>query len=445
VVSFDARVDGTSVEAWSADDRLDKAPLLVLDGVTSLLVVAAHPDDETLGAGGVIADCARRGIPVTVVVVTDGSASESNLDPVALADVRAAELREAVLRLDPAARIELLGTKDGRTRENRADIHSRLQPVFDELDDGALVLAPWRGDGHRDHRIVGEVCVDLAHQRGVTLLEYPIWMWHWATPTGDAVPWGHFVVHRESDSDARLKRNAVAAFHSQLDGVLLPSFVRHFATGREFFIRPEPTDRDDSRIGAAYFDDLYARHDDPWGFDSRWYERRKRLIALATLPREHYGRTLEIGCSTGALSADLAERCSELLAVDVSGAAVERARVRLADTSNATVERVDIATEFPSGSFDLIVLSEVGYYFDRESLDRLLGDILAHLAEGGTLLACHWLHPVEDYLLDGAAVHAAIDALPGLHRLARHLEADFILEVYSSDGRSVAQREGLVE
>ena len=75
-------------------------------------------------------------------------------------------------------------------------------------------------------------------------------------------------------------------------------------------------------LGASYFDGMYARSADPWGFTSRWYERRKYAISLAMLPRERYRRGFEPGCSIGVLTRQLAGRCDRLLACDVAAAAV---------------------------------------------------------------------------------------------------------------------------
>jgi len=66
------------------------------------------------------------------------------------------------------------------------------------------------------------------------------------------------------------------------------------------------------------------------------------------------------------------------------------------------------------------------------------------LAATGTLLACHWRHPVEGFDLQGDAVHAILHRHLGLNRLVHHEERDFVLNVWSSDARSVAQREGFV-
>ncbi|MGV8895123.1 MAG: PIG-L family deacetylase [Rhodoglobus sp.] len=426
MVTFDASLAGTPAATWGVDSRMrDRSPLN-LHGVDELIVVAAHPDDETLGAGGLIALCSGRGIRVTVVVVTDGGASG---EPGIVAE-RSSELAAAAAIL--GADVIELGFADGATREDVDEITEVLAEHIGRSSRNALIVAPWRGDGHRDHRVVGEIVAELVGGR--RFAEYPIWMWHWAHPDAEATPWRHMAT---IDVDAT-KQRALASFRSQTRGehpVLLPDFLEHFAGDKEYFIV------DDGALPAEYFDATYERHDDPWGLATRWYETRKRSLMLASLPLENYGRALEIGSSIGVTTEALAGRCRELLAVDVSSAAVQRARERVGD--RATIEVRDVTTDFPEGEFDLVVLSEVGYYFGAPGLATVLASIGAALSPHGSLVACHWRHPVADYPLGGDDVHTAIAGL-GLNRIVRHEEEDFILEVFSRDPHSVARTTGLL-
>ncbi len=191
-----------------------------------------------------------------------------------------------------------------------------------------------------------------------------------------------------------------------------------------------------------YFDDLYARQEDPWGFRSRWYEQRKRSLTMAALPDEHYTTVFEPGSSIGVLSAELAGRADRVLAMDVSAAALRRA----AETVPANVELVRgaVPENWPDRTFDLVVLSEVAYYLDPQHCQQL-----AELAVTSTrdLVAVHWRHPVPDYPLSGDEVHKILETSAGAHglsRVVRHLEVDVRVEVWSRDRRSVAARTGLV-
>ncbi|MFD2784809.1 class I SAM-dependent DNA methyltransferase [Hymenobacter rubripertinctus] len=168
----------------------------------------------------------------------------------------------------------------------------------------------------------------------------------------------------------------------------------------------EPNPRQPHTLPPAYFEQVYEANQDPWNFETSPYERDKYAATLAALPRSQYARALEIGCSLGVLTEQLAPRCGHLLAVDVATAPLERARQRCAGLPQVTFEQRRIPEEFPAGQFDLVVLSEVGYYWSPADLARATEQVLAALAPGGHLLLVHWTPPVHDYPLTGDAVHA---------------------------------------
>ncbi|UZN03901.1 bifunctional PIG-L family deacetylase/class I SAM-dependent methyltransferase [Cellulomonas sp. S1-8] len=475
MVTFDARAAGTDPHVWDA--RLAALPPWSLPRDGRTVVVAAHPDDETLTAGGLLAELAAAGHPADVVVVTDGAGSHPGsptLDPASLARRRVDEVRRAVEILSPASRVTLLGHPDGRLREARDEVTADLRAVLLEGPAVRTIVTTWAGDEHRDHRVLAEVCEVLAAELGCTLAQAPLWLWHWATPDHPAVPWDELCALPLSDHAVVLKQRAVAAHETQVQAlsehpadvpVLHPRFLRGFDRDLEPFVVREPArPASDAGAGAAgdasgghpatlpaaYFDDTYARHDDPWGFTDRPYEARKRALTLASLPDERYARALEVGCSIGVLTADLADRCDALTGTDVADAALERARGRLVDAPHVRLVRGALGGSgddaLPGGLFDLVVLSEVGYYLSWADLTAALPDLLTRLARGGTIVACHWRHAVEDYPLPGDAVHRALthaaqDA--GLTRLVEHREVDLLLDVWSRDPRSVAERTGL--
>ena len=156
----------------------------------------------------------------------------------------------------------------------------------------------------------------------------------------------------------------------------------------------------------AYFRDVYRANDDPWSFETSPYEREKYATTLAALPRPHYARAFEIGCSLGVLTAQLAPRCGHLLAVDVAAAPLERARQRCAGLPQVELRVLRVPEEFPAGQFELILLSEVGYYWSPADLARAAEQLVAALPPGGQLLLVHWTPPVHDYPLTGDEVHA---------------------------------------
>lgn len=196
-------------------------------------------------------------------------------------------------------------------------------------------------------------------------------------------------------------------------------------------------------VDDRYFDGLFAGSDDPWAFRQRWYEQRKRAITLAALPRPRYRYVFEPGCANGELSAELAPRCDRLLCCDTASAAVQLARTRLSVFEHAEVRQGRLPTDWPEEKFDLIVFSEIGYYLDEQDLTEVIRRISESLTADGQLLACHWRPPIEGCPLNARQVHDQINDQLALPRLVLHQEADFILELWSREPRSVAALEGL--
>ena len=137
-----------------------------------------------------------------------------------------------------------------------------------------------------------------------------------------------------------------------------------------------------------YFDSMYELSPDPWGFESRWYEARKYAISLAVLPAERYGDAFEPGCSIGVLTRSLAARCDRLLSCDGSLAAVAATAARTAGLPNVRVEQRVMPGAWPEGDFDLIVFSEILYYFAGEDLGRILDLAVTSLRPRGHCSQC---------------------------------------------------------
>jgi SAM-dependent methyltransferase len=154
-----------------------------------------------------------------------------------------------------------------------------------------------------------------------------------------------------------------------------------------------------------YFDQVYQANRDPWNFETSPYEQAKYAATLAALPHSHYAEAFEIGCSLGVLTAQLAPYCGHLLAVDVSEAALVQARARCADFAQVEIKQMRVPDEFPSQQFNLILVSEVGYYWSPTDLARAADQLIAGLVPGGQLLLVHWTPPVHDYPLTGDDVH----------------------------------------
>ncbi|WP_115278154.1 SAM-dependent methyltransferase [Mycolicibacterium tokaiense] len=187
---------------------------------------------------------------------------------------------------------------------------------------------------------------------------------------------------------------------------------------------------------------MYAQSDDPWHLATRWYEQRKYAITMSLLPRPRYRHAFEPGCSVGTVTAHLVQRCDHVTAIDVAQAALDTAAARV--TSGVTFARGSLDDPWPKGPFDLLVLSEVGYYLAADALEDTLLQEIPRLAPDATVVAAHWRHPVDDYPITGDQVHQVVAGVPGLTRLGGYRDRDVLIEVFDTgDGSSVATREFL--
>ena len=193
---------------------------------------------------------------------------------------------------------------------------------------------------------------------------------------------------------------------------------------------------------AADLDTLHAGSDDPWGFRTRWYERRKRALLLAALPRETFRSAWEMGCSNGELAAHLAPRCAHLLASDGNRRATELATARLAESPHADAARLWLPADWPDGTFDLVVISKFASFLEREEFRDLLPRLARSLTVDGVFAACHWRHPVECGDLTGDEIHSTLDHELPWTLAATHVEPDWISRQLAHDTDVVC---GLIE
>ncbi|MDO5696752.1 MAG: PIG-L family deacetylase [Dermatophilus congolensis] len=446
---------GTPESVWLASPRWDDCQVIeidtLLEGHDRLVVASAHPDDETLGVGGLITDAAAAGMPVHVVVATPGEASHpdsTTWTPQRLAAARMREVEEAVGVLAPGARVTHLGHPDGGLAHVADALRDQLAAT---LTGDTLLLAPWCDDGHPDHDTLGLAAGEAAAEAGCVVHYYPVWLWHWATP--ETAPWPQmFVVEPTSEAQHR-KRKALLRFPTQTqplsprpgdEPVVTPEVLARAERLVEVLLDTGPggeahtgSETDDER--AATFDAMYADSDDPWEFEESFYEHRKRALTLGILGRSHYDRVLEVGCATGKLTHGLARRSGTLIGLDTSGRAL--AVAALHTPSGTRWLQGTAPGDLPEGPFDLIVLSEVGYFLTPSELLATLRGVRARLAEGGEIVLAHWQHPTEDIPLDGVLVHEQAHHVIDLPLRATYLDADVRIDAWG-EPVSVAATEG---
>jgi predicted TPR repeat methyltransferase len=152
------------------------------------------------------------------------------------------------------------------------------------------------------------------------------------------------------------------------------------------------------------------------------------------LGERRFRRALEAGASIGVFTEMLADRCEELRAVDVSERAVAVARRRLSGREHVRVERRTLPEEMPDGPFDLIVASEVLYYFPGEEMLAVLRCFERELAHGGSLLAVHWRRETKTYPLQGDEVHELLAQNTRLQSMETIIEPDYRLDLFEDPG-----------
>lgn len=237
---------GTPAPLWLAAFEARPLPALDLTRCLRLLVLAPHPDDETLGVGAMTAQLTGRGVSVQAVSVSDGGAAQpgaSAADRLRMKTIRRYELDRAASTLHIPRPISL-GFPDGELADHEDTLADTLVQILDRDGPATWCAATWRGDGHPDHEAVGRAAAAACARTGATLLEYPVWMWHWAHPGDPAVPWDRAYSVRSPGWAMDRKRRAAQCYRSRLEPTggqspsLLPRSVlqRLLAVGEVVFL-----------------------------------------------------------------------------------------------------------------------------------------------------------------------------------------------------------------
>ncbi|GAA1353866.1 bifunctional PIG-L family deacetylase/class I SAM-dependent methyltransferase [Falsarthrobacter nasiphocae] len=491
MVTFHHTDASTPEESW-LDAGVGQLPLLdarLLAGASRVVVLAAHPDDELLGCAALLAETERLGVDTVAILFTGGENSHPRsptVTPEQLAELRAAEFEALSGALFPSARTVHPGLTDGRVAESPEAVRDALDAALAGCDAArAVVVSPRHDDGHPDHETLGEAALAAGRALGATVLEYPIWYWHWAGP--EDARWRSWV---RLPDPAGLDRDALWALYPTQtrplspapgdEAIVQPDFLAHFLRGFETF---EVTQTDRNEAAQAHRDEAALAHpdaarvfdqvhqdDDPWRTYTSAYEARKRATLIGLLKEARggrvpgsdeselgrgagaddggsdgasadadrpYARAFEIGCSVGALTGDLTRISERVLAVDASAEALEQAQAKQGGRAGVEFRQMLVPESWPEGSFDLIVLSETGYYLTEADLRATFAKIAASASGGGAVVAlCHWRGDIEGWPLDAAAVHRmARETWPG-ERVASHEDPDFLIDLFDIAGPS---------
>ncbi len=184
-------------------------------------------------------------------------------------------------------------------------------------------------------------------------------------------------------------------------------------------------------VSEAFFEAKYRLNPDFWNFESSPYEQARYAAMMNVLQGKRYKRAFEPGCSIGAFTLRLASLCDRVEATDISPTAVAEARQHCKDMPHVEVSQRSLPDRMPEGFFDLIVFSEIGYYFTSEQLSALGGELISRILPSGTLFATHWLGQSEDHCLTGDQVHDILGSLAGVSLEHSERHAGFRLDLWT--------------
>ena len=162
------------------------------------------------------------------------------------------------------------------------------------------------------------------------------------------------------------------------------------------------------KSSCEFFEEKYRTADDPWSFATSPYEQRRYSTIIEHVAAGQCAQVFEPGCSIGELTVQLAQCCGQVTAIDIAETAIAVARRRCDGLGNVDIRQGSLPDDLPPGPFDLIVFSEIGYYFDEQGLGRLAGEMARRITAGGRLIAVHWTGRAVDHVLTGATVHEVL-------------------------------------
>ncbi|MEW4448838.1 class I SAM-dependent methyltransferase [Qipengyuania sp. JC766] len=148
------------------------------------------------------------------------------------------------------------------------------------------------------------------------------------------------------------------------------------------------------------FDDLFLNDADPWGFESKPYEKAKRAATVEAIAVPPPAHILEIGCANGVLTADLIARGYRVTAIDISAHALTLARARLPNRVEARLIQGEVPYDWPRGIYDLVLISEVLYFLTADEIAEVSRASWGSLLPGSECLLVNWTGP-NDLPVDG--------------------------------------------
>lgn len=446
--------ESTPEDAWVRAGALDLPHLATATFGTggAVVVLAAHPDDEALGTQALLAHARGWDATVSVLLFTAGEGSHPH-SPTHTRDQlknrRLDEFDTALSALNTAVTSRVLDLPDGELSEHADRVLDEIMAEIAEVSGPVTIVSPYSADGHGDHEALGAAALEAGRRARSLVLEYPIWYWHWASPEDPRWRAWRFL----PDPDGLDRQAVLDCYRSQIlplsdragdEAILGADQLKHHSRGGDTFAvtdfsDPDQTDSDTTRAGeesndattaSAVFDGVHTDSADPWSVRDSDYEIAKRNTLLSHLPQRHYSHILEIGCSIGALSHELAQRSQQVTAVDASREALRSAeRLHPSDPTVLRYVHATVPFDWPEGRFDCVVLSETGFYLSRPQLLRTLERIDASTTRSFVFVLCHWRGEIRDWPLDAEEVHSLCLSFWPDPRVEFHTEAEYRLDI----------------
>lgn len=382
----------------------------------TLVVLAPHPDDEILSAGGIMARAYANGTRVGIIVLTDGGASHSGICSKIMMACRALECRMGLMALlGEIPPLLMLKCRDGKLDSRHPEL-ADTSPLGRFLRDLAPVtlLVTDPKDNHLDHKAAfGLACRVVGMGLAKKLFVLPVSQridGTFSATDFESLPVGDF---------AAAKRDAMNRHESQIrasrNGFALSEAVQRSFAAVEY-VRPVVApgeDRSDSgSVAVSHFDRLFANNPDPWGYETDPYEASRFSRTLAALEGRWYAEAVELGCANGVLTTMLAAQTGRLIAIDASREALAVAHVRLGGVHNVELRLGKLPNDFPVGCFDLIVLSDFLYYLGFDGCVALAAKLSASAAKGCRIVIANYLGETECALTGEMAAELMIAHLP---------------------------------
>lgn len=216
----------TVQQFFDGASRLPFGSLDQIAGSGGIVVVAPHPDDETLGCGGLIALAARAGRAVKIVVISDGCGSHPNSashPPQVLRDLREQETRAAVATLGlDASQLAFLRLPDRFVPREGTDAENAAREIARAAHEIAatVILGTWRHDPHGDHQAAWHIATMARYMspNPVALIAYPIW--GWSLPPSTWLPVAPRGWRLDVKNVLHQKTRAISQHHSQISNLV---------------------------------------------------------------------------------------------------------------------------------------------------------------------------------------------------------------------------------